>query len=138
MKSATLVLAAFAFTLALLAAGGLWAEEAVSLFDGKTLEGWDGNPKFWSVKDGAITGTTTADNPTSGNTFLIWKKGELKDFELSLKFRIEGGNSGIQSVSTRKGAAASSPNAGRRSTSLKAARRKKPALRRLKRRSSIR
>jgi hypothetical protein len=103
MKSATLVLAAFAFTLALLAAGGLWAEEAVSLFDGKTLEGWDGNPKFWSVKDGAITGTTTADNPTSGNTFLIWKKGELKDFELSLKFRIEGGNSGIQFRSKDKG-----------------------------------
>ena len=79
------------------------ADEAISLFDGKTLEGWDGNPKFWSVKDDAITGTTTADNPTNGNTFLIWKKGELKDFELSLKFRIEGGNSGIQFRSKDKG-----------------------------------
>jgi hypothetical protein len=79
------------------------AEDAVSLFDGKSLDGWDGNPKFWSVKDDAITGTTTADNPTNGNTFLIWKKGELKDFELSLKFRIEGGNSGIQFRSKDKG-----------------------------------
>src|SRR5437868_3967191 len=28
------------------------------IFDGKNLEGWDGNPKFWSVEDGAITGQT--------------------------------------------------------------------------------
>ena len=42
-----------------------------SLFDGKSLAGWDGNEKFWSVKDGTITGQTTADNPTKGNTFLI-------------------------------------------------------------------
>ena len=34
--------------------------EPVSLFDGKTLEGWDGDPKFWTVEDGAITGTTTS------------------------------------------------------------------------------
>ena len=46
-----------------------------SLFDGKTLEGWDGNPKFWRVEDGAITGQTTPDNPTRGNTFLICAKG---------------------------------------------------------------
>ena len=39
------------------------------IFDGKTLKGWDGNPKFWSVKDGAITGQTTKENPTQGNTF---------------------------------------------------------------------
>ena len=67
-----------------------------SIFDGKTLEGWDGKEQFWSVKDGAITGQTTAENPTKGNTFIIWKDGELKDFELRLKFRIVGGNSGIQ------------------------------------------
>ena len=39
------------------------------IFDGKTLDGWDGNPKFWSVKDGAITGQTTPENPTKGNTW---------------------------------------------------------------------
>ncbi len=66
------------------------------LFNGKDLDGWDGNPKFWSVKDGAITGTTTKDNPTEGNTFLIWKDGQLDDFELRLDFKIVGGNSGIQ------------------------------------------
>src|SRR5438128_1699808 len=66
------------------------------LFNGKDLTGWDGDPRFWSVKEGAITGTTTADNPTQRNTFLIWKGGPVKDFELRAKFRIQGGNSGIQ------------------------------------------
>ena len=66
------------------------------LFDGKTLEGWDGNPKFWSVQDGAITGTTTKENPTDGNTFAIWRGGTVDDFELRLQFKIVGGNSGIQ------------------------------------------
>jgi hypothetical protein len=67
-----------------------------AIFDGKSLEGWDGNPEFWSVEDGAITGTTTAEKPTKGNTFIIWRKGELDDFELRLQFKIVGGNSGIQ------------------------------------------
>ena len=67
-----------------------------SIFDGKSLEGWDGNPKFWSVQDGAITGRTTRDNPTQGNTFIIWRGGQLENFELRLQYRIVGGNSGIQ------------------------------------------
>jgi hypothetical protein len=88
--------------LALLLAPGslLYGEDkqadGTSLFDGKTLEGWDGNPKFWSVKDGVITGQTTATNPTQGNTFLIWRAGTLENFQLDLEFRMVGGNSGIQ------------------------------------------
>ena len=70
--------------------------ESQSLFNGKDLSGWDGNPNFWSVRDGAITGQTTKDQPTKGNTFIIWKGGTLEDFELRLKYRIVGGNSGIQ------------------------------------------
>ena len=79
-----------------------------SLFDGKSLAGWDGDPKFWSVKDGAITGTTTKENPTKGNTFIIYTgdnadnvEKEFGDFELKLTFRIEGHNSGIQYRSFR-------------------------------------
>jgi hypothetical protein len=68
----------------------------VSLFDGKTLKGWEGKEQFWSVKDGTITGETTADNPTKGNTFLIWRDGKVGDFELRCKFRIRNHNSGIQ------------------------------------------
>ena len=65
------------------------------IFDGKTLDGWDGDAKFWSVKDGAVTGSTI-ENKTDGNTFIIWRQGEVDDFELRLSYRIVGGNSGIQ------------------------------------------
>ena len=66
------------------------------IFDGKTLEGWDGDPKFWSVEDGAITGQTTPDNPTKGNTFIIWRGGKPADFELKVEYRLHNHNSGIQ------------------------------------------
>ena len=72
------------------------------IFDGKTLNNWDGNPKFWSVKDGAIIGQTTKENPTEGNTFIIWKGGQTADFELKLQYKIIGGNSGIQYRSFKK------------------------------------
>jgi type 1 glutamine amidotransferase len=71
-------------------------DSLVAIFDGKTLDGWDGNPKFWRVEDGAITGQTTPDNPAAGNTFLIWRQGDVDDFELKLEYRIVGGNSGVQ------------------------------------------
>ena len=67
-----------------------------ALFNGKDLEGWDGNPLHWSVEDGAIVGVNTKENPTKGNTFLIWKGGNLKDFDLTLECKIDSGNSGIQ------------------------------------------
>jgi hypothetical protein len=73
------------------------------LFDGKTLSGWDGNPKFWSVQDGLITGLTTAQTPTEGNTFIIYTAGnadktpvEFADFEAKIQYRIHAGNSGVQ------------------------------------------
>jgi hypothetical protein len=72
------------------------AEGPKALFNGKDLTGWDGDPKFWSVKDGAITGITTVENPTPKNTFIIWRGGTLKDFELRLMFRLEAHNSGVQ------------------------------------------
>ncbi len=65
-------------------------------FNGKTLDGWDGDPRLWSVKDRAITGRTTAEKTATGNTFLIWRGGEVSDFELRLKVRLRGNNSGIQ------------------------------------------
>ena len=68
----------------------------VSIFDGKTLEGWDGNPEHWRIEDGAITGESSADDPLKNNVFVIWRQGELDDFELKCEYRITGGNSGIQ------------------------------------------
>lgn len=67
-----------------------------SIFDGKTLEGWEGNPVYWSVKDGAITGEITPETLLKANTFLIWQGGQPGDFELKAEFKIsESGNSGI-------------------------------------------
>jgi hypothetical protein len=66
----------------------------VSLFDGKTLSGWEGDARIWSVRDGAITGRTTPEVRVSENNFLIWKE-PVEDFELRLKWRLQGGNSGI-------------------------------------------
>lgn len=73
-----------------------------SLFNGRDLSGWSGKPEFWSVKDGAITGQTTPDNPTRGNTFIIatqdGKPLEVADFELRFAYKFTGnsGNSGVQ------------------------------------------
>jgi Domain of Unknown Function (DUF1080) len=74
------------------------AEEGfASLFNGRDLSGWKGDAIHWSVEDGAITGKTTAETLLKGhNTFLVWQGGTPGDFELRLKFKIRGGNSGIQ------------------------------------------
>jgi len=66
----------------------------LSLFDGRTLDGWHGDRGIWSVQDGAITGQTTPDTGLKENNFLIWKD-QVENFELRLKFRLENGNSGI-------------------------------------------
>ncbi|MFO1006879.1 MAG: DUF1080 domain-containing protein [Planctomycetaceae bacterium] len=69
--------------------------EEKQIFNGKDLTGWHGRKDLWSVKDGAITGQTLADKPIKNNTFLVWD-GEVSDFELTFKYRIVAGNSGMQ------------------------------------------
>ncbi len=69
---------------------------AEPLFNGADLTGWEGNPRVWSVVDGAIRGQTTLAHPAFRNTFLIWKGGALRDFDLRVKVRLHRGNSGIQ------------------------------------------
>jgi type 1 glutamine amidotransferase len=79
--------------------------KSVSLFDGETLKGWTGNPEFWRVEDGTITGESTAEHPVRGNTFLIKEGFNTKDFEFSCEYKISSGltpgkgfqpNSGVQ------------------------------------------
>jgi len=71
------------------------------LFDGETLEGWNGDPRLWSVRDGVIHGETTPDKAAKGNTFLVYKE-PADDFELRLSFRCSAtNNSGIQYRSER-------------------------------------
>jgi putative heme-binding domain-containing protein len=72
------------------------AAKFVKIFNGKDLTGWKGLEGFWSVKDGAIVGS--AQKETSKQTFLVYTEGDVKDFELKLKFKFASttGNSGIQ------------------------------------------
>jgi hypothetical protein len=102
----------FVLSLAGFAAGALLAVPAAAadqpeagftpLFNGTDLSGWDGDPAFWSVQEGAITGRTTLEKPAKHNTFLIWKGGTTDDFELRLAFKLVPNNtagfanSGIQ------------------------------------------
>ena len=70
--------------------------KAAPFFDGKTLEGWEGQPGWWTVQDGAIVGSYT-DKALKHNTFL-WSKRKYKDFELHFQIRLKNGmgNSGVQ------------------------------------------
>ena len=70
--------------------------ESVSLFNGKDLSGWIGRDDLWSAEDGQIVGRTTAEDPLKQNTFLIYTESKPDDFELTLQFKIENTNSGIQ------------------------------------------
>jgi len=68
----------------------------VSMFDGKSLDGWQGDPKYWRVADGIMTGEITPETIIKSNTFLIWQGNAPEDFELKVDYRISaGGNSGI-------------------------------------------
>lgn len=68
-----------------------------TIFNGENLTGWEGDARLWSVKDGVLRGETTTDKPAKGNTFILWKEGTTKDFELRVSFRCNASNnSGIQ------------------------------------------
>ena len=77
-----------------LAAAGEAEESFKPLFDGKTLEGWSGDPDLWKVEDGAIVGSTD-EKPIKHNTFLATTK-SYKNFILKAKFKLRNHNSGIQ------------------------------------------
>jgi hypothetical protein len=82
-----------------LTADSIRADEFQKIFDGKSLNGWKAlNMSYWSVRDGAITGQSTPENPCKANQFMAWQGGDVADFELKLKFRVKGngGNSGVQ------------------------------------------
>ncbi len=69
----------------------------VRIFDGKTLNGWDGSPEVWRVEDGAIIGESSPAHP-SGTTNIIWRGGEPANFALKVEMKLEGSgaNGGIQ------------------------------------------
>ncbi|MES3018372.1 MAG: DUF1080 domain-containing protein [Bacteroidota bacterium] len=67
-----------------------------SIFDGKTLKGWEGDPSYWKVQNGNLVGEITSTNALKQNTFLIWRGGLPADFEFITEFKIsKAGNSGV-------------------------------------------
>ena len=68
----------------------------VKIFDGKTLNDWEGDPTYWRVENGSLVGEITPATLLKRNQFIIWRGGLTKDFELTLDFKItKDGNSGI-------------------------------------------
>jgi hypothetical protein len=85
----------FALLLSFVAVTHATADEGFKpLFDGRTLTGWTGDDKLWSVEDGTIAGTTEGVK-LQKNTFLATEK-TYKNFVLKVKFKLRNGNSGIQ------------------------------------------
>lgn len=66
------------------------------IFDGRSLAGWEGDPVYWRVEDGVLVGEVTPATLLKQNSFIIWRGGTTRDFELKLEYRVsERGNSGI-------------------------------------------
>jgi hypothetical protein len=66
------------------------------IFDGKTLKGWEGDPKYWRVEQGCLVGEVTPETILKQNSFIIWRGGVTRDFELKVEYRVSAqGNSGI-------------------------------------------
>jgi 3-keto-disaccharide hydrolase len=73
----------------------------VEIFDGKSLNNWDGDPVFWRVENGVIVAESTPEKRVGMNTFLIWRGGTTRDFELKIEYRVTPtANSGVQYRST--------------------------------------
>jgi hypothetical protein len=93
------VLSLFVASLALFYAGcanGQNNKGFKSIFDGKTLTGWEGDTNYWRVENGNLVGEITPDKTLKTNSFIVWQGGQPGDFELTLEFRItKNGNSGI-------------------------------------------
>jgi hypothetical protein len=71
------------------------------IFDGKSLDGWEGDPTYWRVENGALVGEITPATVIKSNTFVVWRGGRPRDFELKLEYRITPeGNSGVNYRST--------------------------------------
>lgn len=88
--------------LILISLAGYAQNKPIAMFDGKTLNGWEGDPKYWRAEDGEIIGEITPETIIKVNTFLIWKGIAPPDFEITVNYRISAkGNSGVNYRSTR-------------------------------------
>jgi Domain of Unknown Function (DUF1080) len=66
------------------------------IFDERTLNGWEGDPTYWRVENGALVGEVTPATLLKRNSFIVWRGGTTKDFELKLEVRLSAqANSGV-------------------------------------------
>lgn len=66
------------------------------IFDGRSLAGWEGDPVYWRVEEGVLVGEVTPATLLKQNSFIIWRGGTARDFELKLEYRVsDRGNSGV-------------------------------------------
>lgn len=105
MKNTIIACMAVAMT-----SGAVWAAEpqqpttpatasdgVTRIFNGKDLSGWEGAPGWWTVEDGALTSQSTPEKPCKECNYLVWKGGQLSDFELTCDFKLSASaNSGVQ------------------------------------------
>lgn len=81
----------------LLVCGGVAQAGERALFNGRDLSGWEGEPGWWTVEDGAITAQSTPEKPCARPTYLVWKGGQPTNFTLTCEFKLSAAaNSGIQ------------------------------------------
>jgi type 1 glutamine amidotransferase len=72
------------------------------IFDGKTLNNWEGDTTYWRVEDGCLTGVVTPETLLKRNSFIIWQGTMPDNFEIRLQYKISAkGNSGINYRSER-------------------------------------
>ena len=95
----------FSLLLCLAVLPAAFAADPVKMFDGKTLDGWEGDMNLWHVQDGVIV-AGSADRKQPRNEFLSSKQ-DYGDFEITLKIKLIGDpktgfvNSGVQFHSQR-------------------------------------
>jgi hypothetical protein len=90
MKTRPLLSVLFVLTLAPGFSPPAGAAEGESIFDGKSLDGWEGNTGTWRVENGAIVGGRL-DRKQPHNDFLATRR-EFGNFELRLQYKLEGTN----------------------------------------------
>jgi hypothetical protein len=68
----------------------------ITIFDGKTFNGWKADTSVWHIENGCFVGEVTPSKQIQTNSFLIYTKSQAGDFEFKAEFKISnGGNSGV-------------------------------------------
>lgn len=93
----SLILAGFLFKSCQLAHLNQGPDKAFkTIFNGKNLDGWKGDPVYWRVVNGSLVGEITPETVLKNNSFIVWEGGQPADFEFKADFKItEKGNSGV-------------------------------------------